>query len=189
MRRHPWSQCSAECLMIQGMTFHGCNKRSVSALTIDMNNLWQYSWYQRAQHIHTDVTGQAWCQMSVTSVIFFFLPCHHHRSPLKFLTTSTLIWWLKSCPIPLSVSRHVNKLFTFQDVTSQGPFFTFFIPLFYLSQGEQITSKSVVYSAAHCAAVSAFCESIASDVAPFVRRSCIVLGHCSRVYQMDFVVV
>jgi len=58
-----------------------------------------------------------------------------------------------------------HKLFTFQDVTSQGPFFTFFIPLFYLSQGEQITSKSVIYSASHCAAVSAFCESIA---APFV---------------------
>jgi len=61
-----------------------------------------------------------------------------------------------------------HKLFTFQDVTSQGPFFTFFIPLFYLSQGEQITSKSVIYSASHCAAVSAFCESIASNVAPFV---------------------
>lgn len=40
--------------------------------------------------------------------------------------------------------------------TAFSPFFTFFIPLFYLSQGEQITSKSVIYSASHCAAVSAF---------------------------------
>ncbi|KAL9713142.1 hypothetical protein Ac2012v2_004383 [Leucoagaricus gongylophorus] len=37
-----------------------------------------------------------------------------------------------------------------------SPFFTFFIPLFYLSQGEQITSKSFSYSAAHFVVVSAF---------------------------------
>jgi hypothetical protein len=40
-----------------------------------------------------------------------------------------------------------------------GPFFTFFIPLFYISGGAKITDGVVVYSAAHCVAVSLFCES------------------------------
>lgn len=39
-----------------------------------------------------------------------------------------------------------------------GPFFTFFIPLFYIFQGAKMTDGVVVYSGIHCVAVSAFCE-------------------------------
>ncbi|KAF5363473.1 hypothetical protein D9756_000173 [Leucocoprinus leucothites] len=40
--------------------------------------------------------------------------------------------------------------------TAFSPFFTFFIPVFFFFQGEKINSPSVVYAAAHCAAVSIF---------------------------------
>jgi len=46
-----------------------------------------------------------------------------------------------------------------QFVTCLGPFFTCFIPIFYVFQGYELTDPVVLVSSLYCAAVSAFCTS------------------------------
>lgn len=42
---------------------------------------------------------------------------------------------------------------------SPGPFFIFFIPIFYIFQGAKVTDPIVIASSAYYALVSAFCRS------------------------------
>jgi hypothetical protein len=69
------------------------------------------------------------------------------------------------------------------DTILPGPFFVFFIPVFYIFQGAKYTDPIVVSSAVYYAVVSSFCELSSTAVIPDS------LSHMCRVYKMVFEVV
>jgi hypothetical protein len=71
------------------------------------------------------------------------------------------------------------------DVSSKsifaGPFFTFFIPVFYVFQGLSYTNPAVVISSAYYVAVCAFCALVV-----FCQNESTALNHWCRVIEVVF---